>query len=162
MQVERQTKEGVEGSEAPGLFVSQFTHSLDPKKRLIIPAIWRQNVGYPKQLFVLRGVNQKCLYVFPSREIHKRLEAIQTRSIADEKATQFMRILASSADLVTWDGQGRIRIKDELLSYAELTDQVLMASNFRGFELWNPLRWASVDQASAAEGFVEAAKYVGF
>jgi DNA-binding transcriptional regulator/RsmH inhibitor MraZ len=71
-------------------------------------------------------------------------------------------VLASSADLVTWDGQGRIRIKDELLAYAELTDQVLMASNFRGFELWNPQRWAAADQVAATEGLVEAAKYVGF
>lgn len=160
--MESKAKEGSDGGVMPGLFVSQFTHSLDPKKRLIIPAIWRQSVGQPRQLFVLRGVNQKCLYVFPAREIHKRLEAIQARSIADEKATQFMRVLASSADLVMWDGQGRIRIKDELLSYAELSDQVLMASNFRGFELWNPKRWATADQAAASEGLVEAAKYVGF
>jgi DNA-binding transcriptional regulator/RsmH inhibitor MraZ len=37
-----------------------------------------------------------------------------------------------------------------------------MASNFRGFELWNPQRWAAADQAAATEGLVEAAKYVGF
>jgi hypothetical protein len=37
-----------------------------------------------------------------------------------------------------------------------------MASNFRGFELWNPKRWATADQAAASEGLVEAAKYVGF
>lgn len=112
-------------------------------------------------MFVLRGVNRKCLMAFPAREIHKRLESIQARSIADERAAQFMRVLASSADLVTWDAQGRIRIKDDLLEYAELADRVLMASNFRGFELWNPRNWAAAEKA-ADEGFLEAAQYVGF
>ncbi|MDZ4197744.1 MAG: division/cell wall cluster transcriptional repressor MraZ, partial [Kiritimatiellia bacterium] len=67
----------------------------------------------------------------------------------------------SSADLVTWDTQGRIRIKDELLKYADLTDHVLMASNFKGFELWNPRHWAEAEKA-ASEDFLEAAQYVGF
>jgi len=159
--VSKQGSEVLEAGAAMGLFVSQFTHSLDPKKRLTIPSLWRENVGSPRQLFVLRGVNKKCLHVFPAREIQKRLETIQARSIADERATQFMRVLASSADLVTWDSQGRIRIKDELLDYADLKDQVLMASNFRGFELWNPKRWTEAEKAASDE-FIEAAKYVGF
>ena len=36
-----------------GIFVGRFTHSLDPKKRLTIPAVWRAQVGTPKSLYVL-------------------------------------------------------------------------------------------------------------
>ena len=44
-----------------GAFVGNYTHSLDGKKRVTIPADWRDAAGNPT-LFVLPGVNFKCLY----------------------------------------------------------------------------------------------------
>ncbi len=145
-----------------GVFVNTYTHSLDSKKRLTIPSDWRELVGVPRGLFVLPGVNDKCLCVYPAREMNRRLEKLRNLSIADEKGRQFARTLASRADLVPWDTQGRIRIKDELLQYAELVNQVVLVGTFDGFELWSPDRWkeetGSLDQPQLGE----AAKYVGF
>ena len=145
-----------------GVFVNTYTHSLDSKKRLTIPSDWRELVGVPRRLFVLPGVNDKCLCVYPAREMTRRLEKLRNLSIADEKGRQFARTLASRADLVPWDSQGRIRIKDELLAYGELVNQVVLNGTFDGFELWNPDRWKEkvgpVDQTKLGD----AARYVGF
>ncbi len=145
-----------------GVFVNTYTHSLDSKKRLTIPSDWRELVGVPRRLFVLPGVNDKCLCVYPAREMTRRLEKLRNLSIADEKGRQFARTLASRADLVPWDSQGRIRIKDELLAYGELVNQVVLNGTFDGFELWNPDQWkekvGTVDQAKLGD----AARYVGF
>jgi len=144
-----------------GVFVSLFTHSLDPKKRLTIPSEWRAQIDEPKSLYVLPDVHHRCLCVFPAAEMVRRLEKIRGHSIADDKARQFARVLASRADMVSWDSQGRMRIKDELLEFAGLTGQVVMAGAFDRFELWEPDRFeesGGFDQASLAE----AAKYVGF
>ena len=118
-----------------GVFVNTYTHSLDSKKRLTIPSDWRELVGVPRGLFVLPGVNDKCLCVYPAREMTRRLEKLRNLSIADEKGRQFARTLASRADLVPWDSQGRIRIKDELLEYADLVNQVVLVGTYDGFEL---------------------------
>ena len=144
-----------------GVFVSNFTHSLDPKKRLTIPSAWRAQVDSPKSLYVLPDVHQKCLCVYPAGEMVRRLEKIRTHSIADPKARQFARVLASQSDLVSWDSQGRIRIKDGLLDFAALVDQVALVGAFDSFELWNPeyLKQArGMDRISLRE----AARYVGF
>ncbi len=144
-----------------GVFVSTFTHSLDPKKRLTIPSQWRAQVGDPKSLYVLPDVRHKCLCLFPSGEIAYRLRKMREHSIADDKARSFARVLASQSDLVSWDSQGRIRIKDALLAFAGLQNQVALVGAFDRFELWNPdtLEKSGGLADSAME---EAAKYVGF
>ena len=145
-----------------GVFVNTYTHSLDSKKRLTVPSDWRELAGIPKRLFVLPGVNDPCLCVYPAREMTRRLEKLRNLSIADEKGRQLARLLASRSDLVPWDSQGRIRIKDELLDYADLLNQVVLVGTFDGFELWSPDRWkeqvTSVDQPQLGD----AARYVGF
>lgn len=144
-----------------GVFVSNFTHSLDPKKRLTIPSEWRAQVGRPQSLYVLPDINLKCLCVFPASEMMRRLENMRRHSMADKKARQFARELGSHSDLVSWDSQGRIRIKDELLELAGLTDQVVMVGALDRFELWSPenLSETGVMRLGNLE---EAARYVGF
>ena len=54
----------------------------------------------------------------------QRLQRIRNLSIADARARQFARILGSQSQLAPWDSQGRIRIKDELLAFADLREQI--------------------------------------
>ena len=145
-----------------GAFVSSYLHALDPKKRLTIPSVWRERVGRPPSLYILPGLHDdKCLYVFPAREISQRLEKIRAIGIGDKKARAFTRIFASKSDLIPeWDTQGRIRIKDELLDYAKLTEQVQMVGALDHFQLWNPELWksASVLDSTTME---DAMRYIG-
>ncbi len=144
-----------------GMFVGDFTHSLDPKKRITIPAVWRAQVGQPESLFVLPDFHEKCLNVFPAAEMSRKLERIRRHSMADRKAMEFARTLGSSADLVSWDTQGRIRIKDKLLDFAGIAGQVQMIGALDKFQLWNPeLRDDSVEVDQAK--LVEAGLYVDF
>lgn len=144
-----------------GVFVSTFTHSLDPKRRLTIPSEWRAQVG-TNGLYVLPDIfSMTCLCVFPAAEIKQRLQKLRQHAMADRKAREFARVIGSKSDLVVWDAQGRIRIKDELLDLAGLADQVLLVGALDRFELWNPDRLkkaGGTDQTS----FEDAARYVGF
>ena len=146
-----------------GGFASSFLHALDPKKRLTIPSLWRAEVGAPKSLYVLPGLNsEKCLYVYPAREMAKRLDKFRKIGIGDKKARLFARILASSSDLVAWDSQGRIRIKDELLAIAHLADQVKLVGAWDRFELWDPELWKQSTESVDAATMDEAVRYLDF
>ena len=62
---------------------------------------------------------------------------------------------------MSWDAQGRIRIKDKLLEFAELRDQVVLAGALDKFQLWSPENRpdsGEIDQGS----LVEAGRYVDF
>jgi len=144
-----------------GVFVSEYRHSLDPKRRLTIPSPWRAQIGEPKSLYVLPDVEHKCLVIFPASEMVRRLERLRKLSIGDTQGRQFARVLGSRSDLVSWDAQGRIRIKDELLNFAGIKEQVVLVGAIDRFELWNP------DHLQSAGGMeqvslLDAARQVGF
>lgn len=145
-----------------GGFVDHFLHSLDPKKRLTIPSEWRDRLVGPPNLYVLPGLRgEKCLYVYPASEMAPRLEKLRKMGIGDKKARVFARTLASRSDLVSFDSQGRIRIKDELLDYAGLTSQVELIGLFNHFELWNPEQSKAVGSVDEAT-MEDAVRYVDF
>ena len=91
----------------------------------------------------------------------RRIQAIRSQSIADAQASQFARILGSQSQLAPWDTAGRIRVKDELLGYAKLSESVVLIGAFAYFELWNPELWKQTSSTGATD-LGEAARYVGF
>ena len=143
-----------------GIFVSRFTHTLDPKKRLTIPSDWRIQVMPENSFYVLPDVQSKCLVVFPIKEMERRMEKLRNHAMSDQHARQFARVLAAQSDLVQWDSQGRIRIKDELLDFADLKEVVELVSAFDRFELWSPDRYA--ENQKSGTSIADAATYVGF
>lgn len=160
------TKRGVmEQSDNLGVnggFVDHFLHTLDPKKRLTIPSEWRDRLVGKPAFFVLPGLGgERCLYVYPESEMAPRLVKLRKMGIGDKRARVFARALASRADLVGCDSQGRIRIKDELLDYAGLTSQVELIGLFNHFEIWNPERRKSADPIDEAI-MEDAVRYVDF
>ncbi|NCD32590.1 MAG: division/cell wall cluster transcriptional repressor MraZ [Spartobacteria bacterium] len=142
-------------------FFGTYRHAMDGKKRLTIPSDWRAKLGEP-HLFVLPGVNVKCLTVFPAREMARRLEKFRNVSIADAKAQQFARAFFARANQVPWDSNGRIRVSDDLLNWAGLDKQVVLAGVGTRFELWAPEVWDASQLPMDSAGFEEAAQYIGF
>jgi len=151
--------ENVQGQ--AGIFVGNFSHSLDPKRRLTIPSEWRAQITDTKGLYVLPDIHQKCLCVFQASEMFRRMEKMRQHSFSDARVRQFARVLGAQAELLPWDSQGRIRIKDELLSFAGLVDQIELVGTFDSFELWNPDQWKAIGGMDRSS-MQEAARYVGF
>lgn len=151
----------VDDGTVQGVFVGTYRHSLDPKRRLTIPSEWRVQVEGPGSLYVMPDAEERCLCVFTVREMARRLDSIGHHSIADRKARHFARALASRSDLVTWDTQGRIRIKDDLLDFVGVTGEVVMVGNFRFFELWGPEKFKDVGEADETN-LTDAVRHVGF
>jgi len=143
------------------MFVGEYVHNLDPKKRLTIPSVWRAQVGTPKSVYVLPDFHHHCLNVFPAGEMAHRLDKLRGHSMADRQARQFARVLGEASDLLAWDSQGRVRIKDRLLQFAGLEDRVVLAGALDRFELWNPDHREEAEELDQ-ERLEEAARYVGF
>ena len=145
-----------------GVFVGNYRHLLDPKKRLTIPSVWREQVGLPAQVYVIPGLNQPFLSVYPAREMARRTEKFRGLSQADVVGRQFLRAIASRSDLAGWDAQGRIRVKDELMDFAGIKSEVVLVGVFERFELWSPEKWKQQQESSAATSNPgETARYVG-
>jgi MraZ protein len=121
-----------------GLLVGDYTHQLDPKRRLTIPSVWRSQMGEPASLFAMPDLHDKCLNIFPASVMLQKLEKLRTSSITDKRAMAFTAWLGENSDLMSWDSQGRIRIRDKLLAYAGLSSQVRMLGSVNRIQLWAP------------------------
>ena len=136
-----------------GALVGRFDHALDPKKRFTIPSEWRALMGNPQYVYVMPDPKERCLNLVPVAEMEVRLAKLREKSLFDPAANRALQTIGSVSDLLPLDVQGRIRISDKLLQFANLTTTVAMLGSVRMVKLWDPELLApaeTVDQESLA------------
>lgn len=124
-------------SRAEELFVGSYHHTLDPKRRLIIPSMWRSMLGDSSRLFVFPHPDKQCLFLYTFQEMNRRLVQLRSAGVVDENDQQAVRALTASADALAVDVQGRVRIKDELLAHAAVKSKVVLVGTLTRIELWS-------------------------
>lgn len=142
------------------LFVGSFHHSLDPKRRLIVPSAWRGMLGDPSRLYVLPHPDRPCLYLYTLAEMNRRLGRLRAAGVPDADDEQAIRAMMATADALLSDVQGRVRIKDELLAHAEVKNKVVLVGTLTRIELWSEEQF---DMAlPTASTFAENTFYGGY
>ena len=136
-----------------GALVGRFDHALDPKKRFTIPSEWRALMGDPQYVYVMPDPKERCLDLVPVAEMEVRLAKLREKALFDPAANHALQTIGSVSELPTLDIQGRIRISDKLLQFANLTTTVAMLGSVRMVKLWDPNALApaeTVDQEALA------------
>ena len=137
----------------PELFVGSFTHSLDAKRRMIFPSIWRNLAGESNQLFAFPHPEEKCLFLHTAAEMTRRLNELRGAGSIDRNEQQAIRSITAGAESLAWDAQGRIRIGENLLAHIEVKEQVVLVGALTRIELWSAENFdlALPVESSAAE-----------
>ncbi|MFA6608794.1 MAG: division/cell wall cluster transcriptional repressor MraZ [Candidatus Paceibacterota bacterium] len=120
------------------MLIGQYTHDLDPKKRLTLPSKWRLNLG--KKVVVTNGLDNS-LFVFPVKEWEKVAEKLSQSSLGNADTRSFNRFILGNAFETDVDASGRIVIPDTLKDFAKLSDKVVLAGMYSRIELWNEESW---------------------
>ena len=121
-----------------GVLVGRNDHALDPKKRLTIPSEWRAVMGNPDYVYVMPDRTEKCLNLVPKTEMEMRLQKLREKALFDPALNRQLQVLGAASEQLVLDVQGRIRICDKLLQFANLTTTVAMVGSVRMIKLWNP------------------------
>jgi|TARA_Y100000310_G_scaffold288684_1_gene314535 MraZ protein len=120
------------------MLIGEYIHTLDPKKRLSLPAKFRRALG--KTVVVTKGLDN-CLFVYPEKEwktISRKLSELPFGA-ADSRG--FGRFMFSGATEVDVDSSGRVLIPDFLRRFASLKDKVVLAGVHSRIEIWNERTW---------------------
>ena len=144
-----------------GVLVGRFDHALDPKKRFTIPSEWRALMGNPQYVYVMPDRKERCLNLIPAAEMEVRLEKLREKALFDPALNRALQIIGASSEQLTLDIQGRIRVCDKLLQFANLTTTVAMVGSVRMIKLWDPavlppeekIEQQALDAALDAAGF---------
>ncbi|MEX0664592.1 MAG: division/cell wall cluster transcriptional repressor MraZ [Acidimicrobiia bacterium] len=119
-------------------FFGEFSHSLDDKGRLILPAKFRPALEGGA---MLAAGQAKCLAVYT----HGEWEGVATRTkeLAREggEKMKVARFIFSRASSVTPDTQGRVLIPPPLREYAGLERDVYVIGNATHIEIWDAELW---------------------
>jgi MraZ protein len=131
------------------MLLGEYTHTLDPKKRLSLPAKFRQEVG--KKVVLTRGLD-KCLFLYSTKQWEKIAEKLSDASTGQSDIRNFNRYMLAGAVEADVDSLGRILVPDFLKDFAELGTKVVITGVHSRAEIWNEERWIEykrkiVDQA---------------
>jgi len=121
------------------MFLGEFTHNLDTKNRLTMPAKFREQLS--TGLVVTRNPSDHCLLVFPLDVWDKLAARISDLPLTDRHSALLRRAFFSAAEDLKPDKQGRILLNERLRAYAQLDTDVLCAGMNTFIELWNPDVW---------------------
>jgi len=120
------------------MFIGEYYHTLDTKKRLAIPAKFRASLG--KKAVLTRGLDN-CLYLYPLAEWKNMAEKLSALPISRSDSRTFARLMLAGAMDVSLDRLGRILIPEYLKKYASLGKKTVVAGLYNKIEIWSQERW---------------------
>ena len=125
------------------MFYGEYSHSLDKKGRVIVPAKFREVLKehYTEKFFLTRGLDG-CLFVFTEEAWKSQERKFREMPFTRPEARKFNRLYFSGACESICDKQGRILIPDYLKSYAQIQTDVIMIGVSDRIEIWARERWA--------------------
>lgn len=130
------------------MLIGQYTHEIDPKKRLTLPAKWRKNLG--KKVIVTTGLDD-ALFVYTEKGWEEIATKLSSVSFANKDSRDFNRIMLANAFDLDIDSQGRVLIPDELKKFAKLDKKVVLVGMYSRLEIWNEDAWKKYSEKSQKE-----------
>jgi MraZ protein len=121
------------------MFLGQYTHTIDSKNRLTIPARYRAALA--SGAYIVQGF-ERSLYVYTTETFQKLANRANTHSSTDPEVRAMRRVVFGGASEVSLDSTGRILIPPFLIEYAELDAEVTIVGSGDYFEIWSKNAWA--------------------
>lgn len=120
------------------MFIGEYIHTIDHKRRLAIPSKFRKSLG--EKAVVSQGLDN-CLVIYPIEEWQKRAGKLESLPDSQVSARTFSRIILSGASEVELDNLGRILIPEHLRKYASLKRSVAILGLSNKIEVWDEESW---------------------
>lgn len=120
------------------MFIGEYRYTIDPKKRLAIPAKFRKELG--KEAIITRGLDN-CLVIYSSKEWQTMSDKLGKLPASQLEARGFARIMLAGAMAVKLDKLGRILIPEYLKTYAKLKKNVVICGLYNRLEIWDEKAW---------------------
>lgn len=129
-----------------------YYRSLDDKQRLAFPKRLREamSTGELQQLYVAPEVD-RSLSLFSPAAFERRAQRLEEASDGRSNVKNYLRLYYSQAESVDLDAQGRIRLPERLVSFAGLTQEVVLLGVHDHVEIWDKELWEKFLAAHSSE-----------
>lgn len=127
-------------------FNGSYDCKIDAKGRLLLPsALKKQLLSHLENGFVLkRSVFEKCLELYPMQQWDKEIAKLDRLNRYNRKNNQFIRAFTAGLKLIDLDSTGRLLIPKDLMTYANLTKNLVVHSSINIIEIWDKEAYESI------------------
>lgn len=124
-------------------FIGEYSHNIDKKGRIIIPARFRDAFG--GRLIVAKGLDG-CLNLYTMEQWQIMMEKLLSLPNTKREARLYRRQLAAKASECEIDSQGRILIPASLVKEAELIKECFVIGTGSTAEIWSKENWLAYNE----------------
>ncbi len=109
-----------------------FSHTVDAKNRVFVPAKFREDLG--DDFIIFRAPNEKKLLMMPISEWEQYVAPF--KELDRDTAEKVLRFLVRDAVQASPDAQGRVILSQGLLNYAGIEKNVAIVGCDTYVEIW--------------------------
>lgn len=120
------------------MFIGEYSHSVDIKGRVIVPAKFREALG--ETFMVTMGVDG-CLSMYSNEEWNDFVDKLRALPEGRKETRQILRHFLARATVCEVDKQGRILIPAKLREHAGLLKDIVFVGVLSKVEIWSRERW---------------------
>lgn len=130
------------------MFIGEYTHTVDPKKRLALPAKFRSELG--GRVVVTRGLDT-CLFVYPIKIWEGIAAKLGSLPVGEAGTRSFIRLMLAGAIDTDIDAQGRVLLPEYLKEAGRLKKNVTVVGVYDRLELWDEEEWKRYKKGAEKE-----------
>lgn len=120
------------------MFMGEYSHTIDTKGRMSVPAKFREELG--ESFVVTKGLDG-CLFVYDMDEWKTFEEKLKSLPMTHKDTRKFTRFFLAGAALAEVDKQGRILLPAVLREFASITRDVVLLGVGNRIEIWSREIW---------------------
>ena len=137
-------------------FVGSYSHSLDAKKRVFIPAKFRDDLG---ETFYITRKFDTYLSIYTADDWDAYTDKIE--KLPESIAADIQDFILGGAQKCTLDSNGRIIIEDRLLKHAKIDKNIVFVGAGRQIRVWAEELWEDREQKRDFEKMRDILKEYG-
>lgn len=123
------------------MFLGEYTHNLTSGKRLALPKRIRDFIT-GNEVVLTKGF-EPCIAGFDKKVWEDSAQQELAVPVSEPRGREIRRQLFSSAQILEIDIQGRVVLPDTLISWAGITNELVIIGAGDHFEIWNSNTWKS-------------------
>ncbi|HZJ89526.1 MAG TPA: division/cell wall cluster transcriptional repressor MraZ [Bacilli bacterium] len=140
-------------------FYGTYSHNLDNKGRLVVPARFREALKEEAILYLMHGFDG-ALSVYPKIAFEKEVAFIESLNYRNAEARTYARIVLSSIEPLPVDAAGRVTIPAKILKKYNIGAAVTVIGVGTHLEIWDEAHY-ELYQAEKLPSFESVASKLG-
>jgi MraZ protein len=126
------------------MFLSNFESTVDVKKRVSIPALFRKSLGGQESVYLWESLDKPCIEGCGQALVDHFEASISDLDLMDRRRFALATVILGDMVQARLDDGGRIVLDAALMAKAGITDKVRIVGAGDRFQIWEPARYEAM------------------